>query len=209
MISDPKPEKLQASCLNLNSPSEDYKFAHSSNLVDLRLFDQVLEQRPKDENIVFSSLSVISVLSMVLLGSKHQTRDELAMVLSLPCNEIENGDSEIYFGEYKKAIELMKNDNVKIETANKVYIDNHFQLTKNFTSKVDNYFSSQPELLDFVSNSNDASIHINNDVSALTNQKIKDLLGPRSVTPNTKMILVNVVYFKGDWMYEFDKKTNK
>ena len=109
MISDPKPEKLQASCLNLNSPSEeDYKFAHSSNLVDLRLFDQVLEQRPKDENIVFSSLSVISVLSMVLLGSKHQTRDELAMVLSLPCNEIENGASEIYFGKYKKAHELMK-----------------------------------------------------------------------------------------------------
>ena len=104
---DPKPEKLQASCLNLNSP-EDYKFAHSSNLVDLRLFDQVLKQSPKDQNIIFSSLSVISVLSMVLLGSKHQTRDELAMVLSLPCNEIENGASEIYFGKYKIAHELMK-----------------------------------------------------------------------------------------------------
>ena len=42
------------------------------------------------------------------LGSKHQTRDELAMVLSLPCNEIENGASEIYFGKYKIAHELMK-----------------------------------------------------------------------------------------------------
>ena len=69
---DPKPEKLQASCLNLNAPSEkDYKFSHSSNLVDLRLFDQVLEQSPNDQNIVFSSLSVISVLSMVLLGKKE------------------------------------------------------------------------------------------------------------------------------------------
>ena len=69
---DPKPEKLQASCLNLNAPSEkDYKFSHSSNLVDLRLFDQVLEQSPNDQNIVFSSLSVISVLSMVLLGIKE------------------------------------------------------------------------------------------------------------------------------------------
>ena len=94
---------------------------------------------------------------------------------------------------------LLQNDNVKIETANKVYIDNHFQLMKNFTSKVSNYFSSQPELLDFASNSNEARIKINNDVLDLTNEKIKDLLGPGSVTPNTKMILVNAVYFKGDW----------
>merc|ERR1712038_1774101 len=101
---------------------------------------------------------------------------------------------------------LLQNDDVKIDTANKVYIDNHFQLTKSFTSEVGNYFSSQPELLDFVSKSNDARLKINNDVLSLTNDKIKDLLGPGSVTPNTKMILVNAVYFKGDWMYEFDKK---
>ena len=94
---------------------------------------------------------------------------------------------------------LLQNDDVKIDTANKVYIDNHFQLTKSFTSEVGNYFSSQPELLDFVSKSNDARLKINNDVLSLTNDKIKDLLGPGSVTPNTKMILVNAVYFKGDW----------
>ena len=50
----------------------------------------------------------ISIWFFPFLGSKHQTRDELAMVLSLPCNEIENGASEIYFGKYKIAHELMK-----------------------------------------------------------------------------------------------------
>ena len=86
MISDPKPEKLQASCLNLNSPSaEDYKFAHSSNLVDLRLFDQVLKQSPKDQNIIFSSLSVISVLSMVLLGKKYALKKYDHFALNTSC----------------------------------------------------------------------------------------------------------------------------
>ena len=83
---DPEPEKLQASCLNLNSPSaEDYKFAHSSNLVDLRLFDQVLEQSPKDQNIIFSSLSVISVLSMVLLGKKYALKKYDHFALNTSC----------------------------------------------------------------------------------------------------------------------------
>ena len=79
--------QLITSCLDLNShpPEDDYKFAHSSNLVDLRLFDQVLEQRPKDENIVFSSLSVISVLSMVLLGKKYALKKYDHFALNTSC----------------------------------------------------------------------------------------------------------------------------
>ena len=65
-----------------------------------------------DKTAIINKSRIIFLIKYLVfflfLGSKHQTRDELAMVLSLPCNEIENGASEIYFGKYKIAHELMK-----------------------------------------------------------------------------------------------------
>ena len=38
---------------------------------------------------------------------------------------------------------------------------------------------------------------------------IKDLLQPGSINSNTKIVLVNAIYFKGKWLNKFDKaKTN-
>ena len=51
---------------------------------------------------------------------------------------------------------------------------------------------------------------INQWVKEQTNQKIQDLIGPESISSMTKLILVNAIYFKGDWQVKFDKsKTRK
>ena len=51
---------------------------------------------------------------------------------------------------------------------------------------------------------------INQWVKEQTNQKIQDLIGPESISSMTKLILVNAIYFKGNWNVKFDKsKTRK
>ena len=47
---------------------------------------------------------------------------------------------------------------------------------------------------------------INEWVEEQTNQKIKDLLPDGSVDINTKIVLVNAIYFKDDWNNKFDPK---
>ena len=51
---------------------------------------------------------------------------------------------------------------------------------------------------------------INQWVKEQTNNKIQNLIGPESISSMTKLILVNAIYFKGDWEVKFDKsKTSK
>ena len=51
---------------------------------------------------------------------------------------------------------------------------------------------------------------INQWVEEQTNAKIQKIITPDSLGPLTKLVLVNAIYFKGDWEAKFDKsKTSK
>ena len=51
---------------------------------------------------------------------------------------------------------------------------------------------------------------INQWVEEQTNAKIQKIITPDSLGPLTKLVLVNAIYFKGDWKVKFDKsKTRK
>merc|ERR1712025_198526 len=51
-----------------------------------------------------------------------------------------------------------------------------------------------------------AAKNINSWVKDMTKDKIKDLIDPDSINDLTRLILVNAVYFKGDWESKFDVK---
>jgi serpin B len=46
---------------------------------------------------------------------------------------------------------------------------------------------------------------INQWVEQKTENKIKDLIPPRAISPATRLVLTNAIYFKGDWETKFDK----
>ena len=62
----------------------------------------------ENENIILSSHSVSSVLSMVLIGAKGKTARELRDVLSLPCGGDIKEAKEMYFKAYKSAHEKLQ-----------------------------------------------------------------------------------------------------
>ncbi|XP_031621971.1 serine protease inhibitor 3/4-like, partial [Contarinia nasturtii] len=65
-------------------------------------------------------------------------------------------------------------------------------------------FSSGIESLDF-NDSNKSARTINAFVEANTNRMIKDFIKPQMLNSDTRLVLVNAIYFKGTWKYQFNK----
>ena len=87
--------------------NKTYEFSNSAIAFDKKLFQEILTDR-KDENIILSSQSVNSVLSMLLIGAKGKTFEELSHALTLPCGENITKTKEMYLENYKSAHAQLK-----------------------------------------------------------------------------------------------------
>ena len=63
--------------------------------------------------------------------------------------------------------------------------------------------------MDFKGATEAARLTINQWVEKKTQDKIKDLLQPGALRSDTRLVLTNAIYFKGNWETQFDKAQTK
>lgn len=68
-----------------------------------------------------------------------------------------------------------------------------------------NKFSSGVELIDFF-NQIESAQAINSFVEEKTRNKITNIITPDSISSDDRVVLINAIYFKGNWLYKFNKK---
>jgi serpin B len=150
-----------------------------------------------EENVFISPLSISMALGMTLNGANGQTFDEIQSTLelhdlSLP--EINEGYSSL------KELLTDLDPKVQMEIGNSIWSRQGFQIEEDFSSNLTNYFDAESSELDF--NDPESVNIINNWVQKKTHGKINEII--ESIPSGMIMYLINAVYFKGDWVYEFD-----
>jgi serpin B len=156
----------------------------------------------KEGNVFFSPISVHVVLSMAYQGALDTTAEKFANTLHVPkAKAAAEGYNEIM----KR---LNSVTNVTLLMANKVFLMEGFQLLSDFENAVTKHFLSEVQLVDFKKNE-EAAKTINSWVEVQTREKIKDLIQKDDLDDSTRLVLVNAIYFKGDWKHKFDKERTK
>lgn len=92
--------------------------------------------------------------------------------------------------------------------ANKIYASNTLQIKERYKEITGTHFHSVCTAFNF-SNSNEVANTVNHWCVENTNGKISRIIDPRNVGPHLRMILLNAIYFKGDWQYKFSKAATK
>merc|ERR1719402_634069 len=137
-------------------------------------------------------------MAMATSGARGKTLTEMTNTMKF------FPDQETCVG-YKRIFKLLRgNDNFTLETANNMYVQDGYKLVEKFTEKMRNFFNTEATLTDFAK-SEEATKLINGWVEEKTRDKIKDLIPEGVLDASTRLVLVNAIYFKGDWASKFDE----
>ncbi|XP_056330710.1 LOW QUALITY PROTEIN: serpin B6-like [Danio aesculapii] len=96
-----------------------------------------------------------------------------------------------------------------LSLANRLYGEQTYQFLEKFLRDAKRYYEAGLETVDFKNKSEAARVNINTWVEKKTNEKIKDLLPSGAIDAMTRLVLVNAIYFKGNWEKKFPKEATR
>lgn len=192
MYQEVKPVQLTA---------EQTVFANDNNAFTLNFF-QSLNGKTKNQSIVCSPLSITYVLSMVNDAATGTTEQELEQTLGFHAGGIQAVNNYC-----KNLIDNLPHvdEKVQLNIANAIFVNDKYQLKKQFQQDMANYYDAKAEALDFSSPS--TLDRINGWCDEKTRGMIPTIL--ERVDPRTVSYLLNAIYFKAEWASMFEKNETR
>jgi len=172
-------------------------------------FDLYAKLAPSNQgNLFFSPSSIQTALAMAYAGARGQTAGQMAAVLHLPPggNSV-NKD----FGDFLRILNSPTNEagnprGYQLSVANALWGQNDYHFLPTFLSLLKSDYGAGLQEVDFKHDTEGARAEINSWVAKKTMDKIQNLIGPGALTPSTRLVLTNAIYFKGTWQDPFDKQ---
>uniref|UniRef100_A0A8D2P135 Serpin family B member 10 n=1 Tax=Zosterops lateralis melanops TaxID=1220523 RepID=A0A8D2P135_ZOSLA len=162
-------------------------------------------QEDGDKNILFSPWSISSALATVYLGAKGNTADQMAKV-SLEIGKSDN----IHNGFKALSFEINQpTKNYLLKSVNQLYGEKSLPFSKEYLLLAKRYYSVEPQAVDFVGAADAIRREINSSVEQQTEGKIKNMLPSGSVNSLTRLVLINALYFKGNWATKFEAEATR
>ncbi|CAH4015026.1 unnamed protein product [Pieris brassicae] len=152
----------------------------------------------KSTSVVASPLSAEYILALVALGCEGPAHEEILQSLGFP------EDNAIRSSFSNLSTQLKSIKGITLNVANKVFIqDGGYKINSALENDAVKVFDAGLKTINF--GSGGAAEEINKWVESKTNQRIKDLLTSDSINSDTRLVLVNALYFKGTWLKPFHK----
>lgn len=123
------------------------------------------------------------------VGSRGPTQSSIASTLRIQPNT----NTDAYHIEFDKIINKLNSDRL-LKSATKIFLNQEFNVTQQFEQFVQTF------------NFNDVknvTKSVNTWVKDYTNGKIQKLIDDNMIRPDTIMVLLNALYFKGLWKNPF------
>jgi serpin B len=175
----------------------------SSNEFGIELFAKVAAD--ESDNLMLSPLSASTALTMLLNGCGGATLDQLKETLKYPAAMALPDINKAYKSLVSQL--LTADPKVTLSLANAIFYREGFNVKAPFLNTMDTDYEAQIAALDFGLPS--ALTAINKWASDNTKGKIPKVLD--EISADAVMFIMNALYFKGDWSYQFDedKTTNR
>ncbi|XP_005917159.1 alpha-1-antitrypsin homolog [Haplochromis burtoni] len=179
------------SCHKLSAPNADFAFA---------LYKCLNARTAAGNNIFFSPLGISTALSVLSTGAHSETHSQLFSSLGYSTlNQTQVNEA------YQHLFHVLgqSQENQKLDVGNTIAVHSGFSPLEKFLNDVKQHYSGEVLQINFT-NPAEAADKINRHIANKTQDKIKDMVN--DVDPETMMMLINYVYFKGYWKKPFNSE---
>ena len=186
----------------------------------LDLYGQLAKEND-GKNLFFSPYSMASALAMTAEGARGETAAEMGKVLRFPEAARRIGDdpqllpwntSLIHTGMAKlnDRFQSKADTPYEISVANALYGEKTYPFSPDYVATIGKFYGTGAVVpVDFKNLPEPSRLLINAWAEEKTRGRIKDLVPEGKINGFTRFVLLNAIYFKGDWAEQFDATQTK
>jgi serpin B len=161
--------------------------------------------RGQSGNLFFSPESVSIALAMAYAGARGETAAQMAQTLhfTLPPDKLHPAMGAL-LGDLNAA-----HTGYQLRVANALWAQQGYTFLEPFLNLMKSDYGANFNQVDFKGATEAARSAINQWIEQKTEDRIKDLIPPGALDRETRLVLANAIYFKGDWETQFAKTETK
>ncbi len=169
-----------------------------NNAFAVALYGQL---RKQGGNLFFSPESISTALAMAYAGARGGTASQMAKTLhfTLPPAKLQPAMGAL-LSDLNAA-----HQGYQLSVANALWAQEGYTFLDDFLNLLKTNYGAGLNQVNFKGATEAARLTINQWVEQKTQDKIKNLLQPGALRSDTRLVLTNAIYFKGDWETQFDK----
>ena len=152
-----------------------------------------------EENTFISPVSAYLALSMLYSGAEGDTKEEISQLLH--ATDMSTEEFEKRCQEYREYLELGA-DGIVLSLADSLWIEEGTEFSSEYIETLEKYHEATAKELDF--SDPDSADKINDWVSDATEEMIEEMVDEGDLAAIQYFILMNAIYFQGEWMEDFD-----
>ena len=170
-----------------------------NNAFAVGLYGRLREERGNAGNLFFSPESISTAFAMAYAGARGQTEAEMRVVFhfDLPPGRLHPAMGALLHGMNAP------NPNYELRVADALWAEQDASFLPSYTNLMKSDYGAGFRRVDFKTSAEAVRATINQWVEHQTNDKIQNLIGPGVLTPLTRLVLTNAIYFKGTWLTPF------
>jgi serpin B len=172
-------------------------------------FDLYQALKGEEGNLFYSPYSISMALAMTYAGARGETEQQMAETLKflLPQDELHPSFNslDILLGQRGEGAQGKDEEGFRLNIVNAIWGQKDYKFLDEFLDVLAENYGAGLRILDFINQTEESRVTINDWVSDQTEGRIKDLIPPGVISSLTRLVLTNAIYFNAAWEYPFDE----
>jgi len=188
------------------NPSEQALLVEGNSAFAFELYQALKEE---EGNLFYSPHSISVALAMTYAGARNQTAEQMAATLKFMLEQDRLHpafnwlDAEL--AKRGEGAEGKDGEGFRLNIVNAIWGQKDYTFLSDFLDVLAENYGAGLRILDFINETEQSRLAINQWISDQTEGRIEDLIPQGAIDALTRLVLTNAIYFNAAWEYPFNE----